>query len=76
MKGKFSPALEGKVSWKLVAKKYHKVTLNNKPHLTFTGKDRGERVAAPVQEGSSEELSRTQVYIGVLVGRDFQGGDW
>ena len=68
----------GKVSWPLGAKKYHKVTLHNKPH-TFIVKqtsviywERHKTVAAPAQERSSQELSRRQVLYRV----SWEVGKW
>lgn len=59
-------ALKGNVSWQLGAKGYHKVTLHNKFHTEFPGRD---KVAASAWGEAAGDWARGGLYIGFLGGR-------
>lgn len=75
--------LDGKVSWQLGAKEYHKVSLHNKPHakdLLGGGKNNNRRVVVSAWSRNNRDMSERQgLYSFSLVvewGGTFQGGDW
>lgn len=65
--------LKGKVSWQPGTKGYHKITLHNKPHTRgLLGKSKR---GLPLLGLGAEELSKREIYIGFLGGKESQGGN-